>query len=57
MLNYDNDDSTENLRQYKSRFSLIVEQILAFSSSTYLVKKVDSFPPNFKRIAYPCLTL
>ena len=41
----------ENLRQYRSGFSLIVEQILAFPSSTYLVRKVKSLPPNFKRIA------
>ena len=26
--------NTENLQQYKSRFSLIVEQILVFTSST-----------------------
>ena len=30
--------NAENLRQYKSRFSLIVEQILTFPSSTYLVR-------------------
>ena len=27
-------ENAENLRQYKSRHSLIVEQILAFASST-----------------------
>ena len=43
--------NVENLGQYKSRFYLIVEQILAFPSSTYLDKKVESLPPNFKRIA------
>ena len=41
MLNDDNDNW----------FSLIVEQILAFPSNTYLVRKVRSLPPNFKRIA------
>ena len=40
----------ETLRQYKSRFSLVVEQILAFSSSTYLVRKVKSLHPDFKQI-------
>ena len=43
--------NAENLRQYKSRFSLIVEQILAFPSTTYLVRKVKSLPLNFKQIA------
>ena len=43
--------NAENLRQYKSRFSLIVEQILAFASSTNLITEVKSFSPNFKRIA------
>ena len=28
MLNYDDDKNAESLRQYKSRFSLIVEHIL-----------------------------
>ena len=40
--------NTENLRQYKSRFSLIVEEIQRFPSSTNLVREVS---PNFKRIA------
>ena len=35
----------------KSRFSLIVEQILAFTSSTNLVGKVKSLSPNLKQIA------
>ena len=42
--------NAENLPQYKSRLSLIVEQILAFPSSTYLVGKVKNLSPNFKRI-------
>ena len=43
--------NAENLRQYKSRFSLIVEQILAFASSTRLVREVKNLFPNLKRIA------
>ena len=43
--------NVENLRHYKSRFSLIVEEILAFTSSTNLVREVKNLPPNFKRIA------
>ena len=49
MLNYDN-DNTEKLRQYKTRFSLIVEQILVSPSSTNLVRKVENLSPNFKWI-------
>ena len=51
MLNYANTTNAKNLRQYKSKFSLIIEQILTFSSSTDLVTKVENLPPNFKRIA------
>ena len=51
MLNYDNDNKYQHLQQYEIRFSLIVEKILALSSSTYLVRKVKNLPPNFKRIA------
>ena len=40
--------NSENLRQYENRFSFIVEQTLAFSSSTNLVEKVKNLPPNFK---------
>ena len=43
--------NAENLRQYKSRFSSIVEPIMVFASSTNLVKEVKNFYPNFKRIA------
>ena len=43
--------NAENLRQYKSRFSLIIEQILAFPLNTNLVRKVENLSPNFKRIA------
>ena len=34
--------NAENLRQYESRFSLIVEQILAFASSTNMVREVKT---------------
>ena len=43
--------NAESLRQYKSTFSLIVEQIMALPLSTYLFRKVKSLPPDFKRIA------
>ena len=43
--------NAEDLRQYKSRFSLIVEQILGFTSSTILVREDKNFLTNFKRIA------
>ena len=42
----------KNRRQYTSRFSLIVEQVLAFTWSTILVKKVKNVPTDFKRIAW-----
>ena len=32
--------NAENLRQYKSKFSLAVEQMVAFASSTNLVREV-----------------
>ena len=41
----------KNVRQNKSRFFLIVEQILAFPSSTGLIKKVKNLSPCFKKIA------
>ena len=49
--------NTENLREYKSGFCLIVEQILAFPWETNLFRKVKNMFPNFKRIAQRCLTL
>ena len=36
---------------YKRRFSLTVEQILAFVSSNDFVREVKNLFPNFKRIA------
>ena len=38
--------NAENLRQYEIRFSLIVEQILAFASSTNLVREVKNLLTN-----------
>ena len=43
--------NAKNLRQYKSRFSLIAEEILAFSLSTNLFRKAIKLLPNLKRIA------
>ena len=42
--------NVESLGQYKIRFSLIVEQILAFHSSTKLVRKVKNLSKQFKGI-------
>ena len=42
--------NVENSPQYKSRFSLIVEQILAFTWSTNSVREVKKLGPSFKRI-------
>ena len=39
--------NVENLRQYKSRFSRIVEQILAFAFRE--VREVKELSPNFKK--------
>ena len=41
----------EDFCQYKSRFFLNVEQILAFALATSLVRKVENLSPNFKRTA------
>ena len=52
MLNYDNDSKCLKLATlYKSRFSLILELILAFGSSTDLIREVKNLSPIFKRIA------
>ena len=42
--------NAENLRQYKIRFSLIAEQILAFASKHNMARKVKNLLPNFKQI-------
>ena len=49
--------NTEILRQYKSRFFLIVEQVLVFDSSHNMVKEVKNVFPNFKQIASRRFTL
>ena len=43
--------NTENLRQYKIRFSLITEQILVNASHLNIVKEVKNLSPSFKQIA------
>ena len=43
--------NVEYLRQYKIRFSLMVEQILALASSPTMVRQVKKLPQNFKQIA------
>ena len=42
--------NAKNLRQFKNRFSLNIGQILAFASSTNLVRAVKNLPTYFKRI-------
>ena len=42
--------NAENLRKYKSRFSLTAEQIMAFPLRTNLIRKVKNLSPNFKQI-------
>ena len=49
--------NAENLRQYKIRFSLIVEQTLAFTSSPNMVREKKNLSPNFKQIAWRSFTL
>ena len=44
--------NANNLRQYKSRFSLIAEQVLAFTMSTILVREIKNLSPNLT-----CFTL
>ena len=40
--------NAESLRQYKIRFSLIVEQMLLFNSSLNMLREVKNISPNFK---------
>ena len=49
--------NAENLQQYRSKFSFFVEQMVAFASSTNLVREFKNLYGNFKRIAYRCFTL
>ena len=53
MLNYDNDNKCQE--QYKSRFSLIAEQILAFPWSTNLVREVKNL--SFSKFQTNCITM
>ena len=41
--------NAENLRQYKIRFSLTVEQILLFASAPNMVREVKNLPPHLKK--------
>ena len=43
--------NVKNLQQYKIRFSLIVEQILAFVSHSNMMREVKNRPPDFKEVA------
>ena len=43
--------NTENVPQYKSRFLLIEEQMLAFALGTNVIAEVKNLFPIFKRIA------
>ena len=43
--------NAKNLRQYKIKFSVIKEQILAFTSNPNIVKELINMSPSFKRIA------
>ena len=43
--------NTENFRQNKSRFSLVVEQILAVVTSTDSVREDKNLSLHFKRLA------
>ena len=42
--------NAENLRQYKGRFSSIVEQIMAFTLSPNMLRDVKNLSSNFKQI-------
>ena len=42
--------TSQETLQYKGRFSLIVELMLAFLPNTNLVRKVKNLSRNFKRI-------
>ena len=46
--------NAENLRQYKSRFSLIVQQILVFPFITNLIREVKDVLLNMIEHDYIC---
>ena len=43
--------TAENLWHFRNRFSLILEQILAFASSPDMGRQIKYLPPNFKQVA------
>ena len=43
--------NAENLQQYKIRFFLIAEKILAIASLPNIIRKVKKLSPNFEQIA------
>ena len=43
--------NAENLREYKTRFFLIAEQLLAFALHLNIVREVKNLSPDFKQIA------
>ena len=47
----------DNLRQSKIRFSLILDQILSFTSYPNMVREVQNLSRNIKEIAWKCFTL
>ena len=49
-VNLCQEQQMENLQQYKIRFSLITEQVLAFALHPNMVSKVKNLSPNFKQI-------
>ena len=49
--------NAKKLRQYKSEFPFIVEQIVALNSSPGMVREFKNGSPNFKRIALHRFTL
>ena len=55
ILKYNNNDKCQELATVnlskESRFSMMVEEILAFASSANLVTEGTNLSPNFKRIA------
>ena len=55
MLKYDSDNKNWKIRQYKIRFFLIVERVLAFVSNPNMVKKVKTLFSNSKQIVFDVL--
>ena len=51
MLIYDNKNESQNLKQYKTRLSLIVEQMQTFALTTNLVMKIKNLFENVRQFA------